>query len=84
MGASACSRPARSTSAALPEVIRRRQEVLAAAYAARPDRFVAGPPRAAELAAEVWINRPIPVNVVDGGEEAAQGGGADGKEGSLN
>ena len=33
-----------------PEVIRRRQEVLAAAYATRPGRFVAGPPRAAELA----------------------------------
>ena len=67
-----------------PEVIRRRQEVLAAAYATRPDRFVAGPPRAAELAAEVWINRPIPVSAVDGGEAAAEGNGADGKEGSLN
>ena len=67
-----------------PEVIRRRQEVLAAAYATRPDRFVAGPPRAAELAAEVWINRPIPVSAVDGGEAAAEGSGADGKEGSLN
>ena len=40
--------------------------MLAAAYAARPDRFVAGPPSAAELAAEVWINRPIPVSAVDG------------------
>ena len=65
-------------------MIEHRQEVLAAAYAARPDRFVAGPPRAAELAAEVWINRPIPVSVVDGAEAAAQGSGADGKEGSLN
>ena len=34
-----------------PEVIRQRQDVLAAAYAARPERFVAGPPRAAELKA---------------------------------
>ena len=31
------------------EVIRQRQDVLAAAYAARPERFVAGPPRASEL-----------------------------------
>ena len=67
-----------------PEVIRQRQEVLAAAYAARPDRFVAGPPSAAELAAEVWINRPIPVSAVDGREAAAEGSGVDGKEGSLN
>ena len=67
-----------------PEVIRRRQQVLAAAYAARPDRFVAGPPSAAELTAEVWINRPIPVSAVDGREAAAEGSGADGKEGSLN
>ena len=65
-----------------PEVIKRPQAVLAAAYAARPDRFVAEPPRAAELAAEVWINRPIPVTAVDGAEPV---GGADhGKEGSLN
>ena len=51
-----------------PEVIRQRQDVLAAAYTARPDRFVAGPPSAAELAAEVWINRPLAVSPVDGGE----------------
>ena len=66
-----------------PEVIRQRQDVLAAAYAARPERFVAGPPRAAELKAEVWINRALPVSEVDGAEP---GDGADGhgKEGSLN
>ena len=65
-----------------PEVIRQRQDVLAAAYAARPERFVAGPPRAAELKAEVWINRALPVSEVDGAEP---GDGADGhgKEGSL-
>ena len=65
-----------------PEVIRQRQDVLAAAYAARPERFVAGPPRAAELKAEVWINRALPVSEVDG---ADPGDGADGhgKEGSL-
>ena len=66
-----------------PEVIRQRQDVLAAAYAARPDRFVAGPPRAAELSAEVWINRPLAVSPVDGAEVPADGDGAR-KEGSLN
>ena len=66
-----------------PEVIRQRQDVLAAFYAARPERFVAGPPRAAELKAEVWINRALPVSEVDGAEP---GDGADGhgKEGSLH
>ena len=59
-----------------PEVIRQRQHVLAAAYAARPDRFVAGPPRAAELSAEVWINRPLAVSPVDGAEVPADGDGA--------
>ena len=44
-----------------PEVIEHRQNVLASAYAARPDRFVGGPPRASQLPAEVWINRPLPV-----------------------
>ena len=39
------------------EVIENRRKVLAAAYAARPDRFVGGPPKAAEIPAEVWINR---------------------------
>ena len=82
MAVSACSRPDRSTSVRAPEVIRQRQDVLAAAYAARPERFVAGPPRAAELKAEVWINRALPVSEVDGAEP---GDGADGhgKEGSL-
>ena len=49
-----------------PEVIKHRKKVLAAAYAARPDRFVGGPaPTAAELSAEVWINRALPVSEVD-------------------
>ena len=56
-----------------PEVIRQRQEVLAAAYAARPDRFVAGPPRTAELSVEVWINRPLAVSPVDGREVPRSG-----------
>ena len=46
-------------------MIEHRQNVLAAAYAARPDRFVRGPPRAAELPEEVWINRALPVTPVD-------------------
>ena len=67
-----------------PEVIRRRQEVLAAAYAARPERFVAGPPRAAELPEEVWINPPLPVSAVDE-EDGAQHGVQDtGKESTLH
>ena len=49
---------------------------------ARPLRR--GTARVAELAAEVWINRPIPVSAVDGREAAAEGSGANGKEGSLN
>ena len=67
-----------------PAVIKHRQEVLAAAYAARPDRFVAGPPRTAVLSAEVWINRPLPVSAVDGKRHAADGRDGDGKEGSLH
>ena len=64
-------------------MIRQGQDVLAAAYAARPDRFVAGPPRAAELSTEVWINRPLAVSPVDGGEVPADRDGAR-KEESLN
>ena len=52
------------------EVIENRRKVLAAAYAARPDRFVGGPPKAAEIPAEVWINRALPVTAVDGAESA--------------
>ena len=65
-----------------PEVIEHRQKVLAAAYAARPDRFVGGPPTAAELSTEVWINRALPVTAADGAEPA--GGEHHGKEESLN
>lgn len=67
-----------------PEVIRRRQEVLAAAYAARPERFVAGPPRAAELPEEVWINPPLPVSAVDDGNAGNDGVQDTGKENTLN
>ena len=58
-----------------PAVIEHRQKVLAAAYAARPDRFVGGPPGAAELPVEVWINRALPVTAVDGAEPANGGKG---------
>ena len=67
-----------------PEVIRQRQDVLTAAYTARPERFVAGPPRAAKLPAEVWINPPLPVSAVGGDKQTADGNGDTGKEASLN
>lgn len=40
------------------EVIEARNKVLAEAYSRHPERFVRKPPRAAEPADEVWINRP--------------------------
>ena len=36
-----------------------RQQVLAAAYTAHPERFVNGPPRPADLPTAVWINPPV-------------------------
>ena len=39
-------------------IIRKRQEVLSAAYAAHPERFVRGRPTAGQLPREVWINPP--------------------------
>jgi putative transposase len=39
-------------------VIDRRQMVLQAAYAARPERFVRGVPKPPSLPTEVWINKP--------------------------
>jgi len=39
-----------------------RNHVLLAAYAARPERFVNGPPTAPALPAEVWINKPQEVS----------------------
>ncbi len=43
------------------EVVRsRRREVLGAAYAAHPDRFVDKPPEPPALPAAVWINPPAP------------------------
>ena len=42
----------------MEEVVAARQIGLDAAYAAHPERFVAGPPVAARPPTEVWINRP--------------------------
>ncbi len=39
---------------------RERHAALATAYAAHPERFVNGPPRAPELPRETWINPPVP------------------------
>ena len=40
------------------QVQTQRQQVLAAAYQAHPERFVTGQPTVAELPASVWINPP--------------------------
>jgi len=37
----------------------KRQQILEGAYAARPERFVKGPPTVLALPQAVWINRPI-------------------------
>lgn len=52
------------------EVLARRQSALDAAYAAHPERFVSGPPRAGEVPAEVWINPPKPQADTDGNSPA--------------
>jgi putative transposase len=41
-------------------VLERRRAILAAAYAARPERFVRKPPEPPAPPAAVWINRPGP------------------------
>lgn len=41
-------------------VLDQRRAVLERAYAAHPERFVAGPPAAPEAPSEAWINRPEP------------------------
>ncbi len=47
------------------EVLRRRQEILDAAYAAHPERFVRKAPKVAEPPKEVWINPPRPEKAPD-------------------
>lgn len=41
-----------------------RQQVLDAAYARHPERFVVNPPKAAPLPAAVWINPPSPASMM--------------------
>jgi putative transposase len=41
-----------------PQVIEQRQNILSAAYAAHPERFVNHPPKPMPLPTEVWINKP--------------------------
>lgn len=43
-----------------PEVNRKRQEVLDAAFGSHPERFVKRPPRTRQLPEAVWINPPEP------------------------
>ncbi len=38
--------------------LKARREVMATAFAAKPERFVSGAPRVGELPTAVWINRP--------------------------
>ncbi|EQD44019.1 integrase, partial [mine drainage metagenome] len=40
------------------EITERRAEVLAAAYATHPERFVRGRPRPLAVSQNVWINQP--------------------------
>ena len=44
------------------EMLLRYQATKDAAYAAKPERFVNGPPRIRPMGKEVWINAPIDVN----------------------
>jgi hypothetical protein len=41
------------------ERLAQRAQVLAAAYAAHPERFPHGPPRPGTLPTAVWINKPV-------------------------
>jgi putative transposase len=45
-----------------PQIIEARQEVLAAAYGRRPERFKGRPPKPMAVPAEAWINKPLPAN----------------------
>jgi putative transposase len=46
-------------------ILEARKEVLAAAYEKHPERFKGKIPKPMGVSAEVWINKPSPVN--DGG-----------------
>lgn len=47
------------------DLLRQRQQVLQAAFAAHPERFVRGQPQPAPLPTEVWINRPNPSSPIN-------------------
>lgn len=71
--------PATVHTARVDEVLSVRQASLDAAYAAHPERFVNGPPKAARPAPEVWINRPqqqLELNVARLSTTSAVGAGA--------
>src|SRR5205085_2931596 len=52
------------------QVVEKRQTVLAAAYAAHPERFVRKAPTAPSVPTAVWINRPAPTTTSAPGEPA--------------
>ena len=58
-------------------IIGERQQVLDAAYARRPERFVQQPPRAPELPEAVWINPPAKTAAAKGGEPIKTESGPD-------
>jgi putative transposase len=45
-----------------PQIMEARQEVLAAAYGRRPERFKGRPPKPMAVPAEAWINKPLPAS----------------------
>jgi putative transposase len=51
--------PAKVHAGQADKVCKKRQTVLNGAYAAHPERFVKGAPKAREVPEEVWINKPI-------------------------
>jgi putative transposase len=51
------------------ERVAARAQVLASAFAARPDRFVAGPPTPAVVPTAAWINPPIRLAATEGGAQ---------------
>jgi putative transposase len=55
--------PAVVHSGQAPAVLAARQVVLDAAYQAHPDRFVRRPPKPLPLPSEVWINKPIKIDL---------------------
>lgn len=52
------------------QVLAERHRVLLQAYAARPERYVSGPPRRQSLPKTVWINEPLALEVADARTQA--------------